>query len=386
MKNINTIFDYMAWRGDLTFAQDPFNEVDSVILSRSGFIDFQDIVPPPGSPDTVTFREAMERFDAMPEKDWYIGAIISEDTLNLARVAAQCPRYADAQLFAYENMVDEDKEMQFAAVTFRLSDGTLFVCFRGTDDTIVGWKEDFNMMFLSHIPAQERSAAYLNEVAHQCPRGDIITGGHSKGGNLAIWSAVHAEGDVRRRLVRAYSNDGPGFTKEMLESSAYLEIRDKCMNYVPQSSLVGMLRENDGNYRIIYSGESALLQHAPFSWAVERNQYVYLEERSAFGEHSDAAMRLWLDSMTTEEKHALVDDLFEVLESTGAKTLTELKDNLRKYLPVMVRTISEYEKDRRKQINRLLGRLLTTYIGVALPETLTERLEKWEEQQEKREN
>ena len=377
MKKIHTINDYMEWRGDLRFTQDPFNEVDSVILSMACFIDYQGIVPAPGVPGTVTFREAMEQFDAMPEKDRHFGVIIPDETLDLARNASKCPRYSDAQLFAYENVVDEEKEMQFAAVTFRLSDRSLFVSFRGTDDTIVGWKEDFNMMFLSHIPAQERAAAYLNFVARQYP-GDIRTSGHSKGGNLAIWSVVHANSDVRRRVVRAYSNDGPGFNKEMLESAAYREMRDKCITFVPQSSLVGMLMEHDENYQIIQSDQTGLLQHDPFSWAVERNRYVYLEERSAFGEQSDAAIRLWLDSMTMEEKHSLVDDLFEVLESTGAKTLTDLSENKMKYAAVMYKTISGYDKARRKRINRLMARLITARLEAALPENVTEKLEKWE--------
>lgn len=367
MKKINTIQDYLRWRGDLSLAVDTFNEVDSVILSMICFMDFAGIVPAPGESGTVMLRDAMERFDRMPEKNRRFGIIIPNDTLELAQQAAQSVRFGDAELFAFQNIIDETREMQFAAMTFRLSDGTLFAAFRGTDDTIVGWKEDFNMTFMSHVPAQDEAARYLNWVALQYP-GGIRTGGHSKGGNLAIWSVVHAGPNVQSRVIRAYSNDGPGFSKAMLESPEYHMMRDKCITFVPQSSLVGMLMEHDENYQIIRSAQTGLLQHDPFSWDVERNHYTYLTERSAFGEHSDAAMRIWINSMSAEEKQTLVRDLFAVLESTGAKTLTELTEGGLKYLSIMRKTIAGYDKTRRKNMNQLLARLISAQIEASRAE------------------
>ncbi|MBR4078079.1 MAG: DUF2974 domain-containing protein [Oscillospiraceae bacterium] len=368
MREIHTVFDYVDWRGDLTFAQDPFNEVDSVILSMVCFLDFSDIVPAPDQSGSITLRDAMAQMPREFEGDHRLGAILPDDILYMSHLAADSVRYGDAELFAFENTIDEEKEMQFCALTFRLSDGSLFVAYRGTDDTIVGWKEDFNMTFLSHVPAQERAAAYLNDIAAR-HTGPIRTGGHSKGGNLAIWAAVHCNAAVRGRILRAYSNDGPGFTAEMLASEAYQGMRDRCINYVPQSSLVGMLLEHDDNYQIIYSDKSGPMQHDPYSWAVWRNRYLYLEERSAFGEQSDAAIRKWLGSMTAEEKRELVGDLFYVLESTGAKTLTELSRNKKDVVKSMVKTLADMEKPRRKRINRLLTRLFAAGVESAAPET-----------------
>lgn len=368
MGEIHTVFDYVDWRGDLSFAQDPFNEVDSVILSMICFLDFKGIVPAPGESGCVTLEEAMAQMPIEFGGEYRLGAILPDDILYMSHAAAEAPRYRDCRLFAFENTVDEEKEMQFGALTFRLSDGSLFVAFRGTDDTIVGWKEDFNMTFLSHIPAQERAAAYLNDVGLR-HEGEIRTGGHSKGGNLAIWAAVHCNAAVRSRIIRAYSNDGPGFTKEMLRGEAYQSMRDRCINFVPQSSLVGMLMEHDENYQIIYSDKSGLMQHDPYSWAVRRNRYLYVDSRSPFGEQSDMAIRLWLDSMTAEEKQDLVRDLFEVLESTGAKTLTELSRSKKDAVKQVVKTLSDMEKPRRKRMNRLLARFLAAGVESAAPET-----------------
>lgn len=377
MKEINTVFDYIKWRGDLRFGQEPFNEVDSVILSMICFLDYAGVVPGPEEHGSITLAEAMTHFERSFSGDRRLGAILPDDILSLAHAAAEAPRYMDAKLFAYENTIDEEREMQFAAMTYRLSDDSLFVAYRGTDDTLIGWKEDFNMSFMSHVPAQERAAAYLNYVAG-VHTGKIRTGGHSKGGNLAIWAAVHANGAVRPRILRAYSNDGPGFTREMLKSQAYLSMKDRCMTYVPQSSLVGMFMEHDENYEIIYSAKSGLMQHDPFSWAVNRNRYVYLDNRSAFGEHSGASLRLWLDSMTAEDKQNLIEDLFEVLESTGAKTLTELSQ-AKGVMKSAMKTLAEYEKPRRKRLTRLLTRFLAAQVETAAPETeLMDKLEKLE--------
>jgi len=378
VKQIETVFDYIRWRGDLTFLQAPFNEVDSVILSMICFLDFAGIVPDSNGRGAVALDAAMSQIEKEYSGQRRLGAILPDDILALAHAAAEAPRYRDARLFAFENIIDEEKEMQFAALSFRLNDGSLFVSYRGTDDTIVGWKEDFNMCFMSSVPAQHHAAAYLNHVAGRHD-GPIRLGGHSKGGNLAIWAAVHCNPGVRSRVVFAYSNDGPGFTEEMLKSQAYLTMRDRCMTYVPQSSLVGMLMEHDENYQIIYSSKNGLMQHDPFSWAVERDRYVYLDSRSSFGEHSDAAIRLWLDSMSHEERRDLFEDLFEVLESTGAKTLTELTQTKADVVKSAVKTLSEYEKPRRKRIGRLLARFVAANVETAAPETeLMDKLEKIE--------
>lgn len=366
VKDMYTVFDYLYWRGDLTFAQEPFNEVDSLVLSMICYADFEGIVPAADETGYITLSEAMTQFSCPESKDKKLGIILPADIVDMVYAAAEAPRYRETKLFAYENTVDEEKEMQFGAISYRLTDGTLFVAFRGTDDTIVGWKEDFNMTFMSHVPAQERAAEYLNEIA-KAHGGLIRVAGHSKGGNLAIWAAVHSKLPIRQRILRVYSNDGPGFTEEMLQSEAYQSMRDRCMTYVPQSSIVGMLMEHDENYQLIYSNKSALMQHDPFSWGVERNHYRYVDSRSAFGEYSDNTMRIWLDSMSREERKTLIEDVFEVLESTGAKTLTELLET-KGAVKTALKTLMEYEKPRRKRIAKMLRRFFAAQMESAVPE------------------
>lgn len=361
-----TVFDYIYWRGDLPFAQEPFNEVDSVVLSMICYADFGGIVPTADESGYITLSEAMKQFNCPPTKDKKLGIILPADIVGMVYAAAEAPRYRDIKLFAYENTVDEEKEMQFGAMSFRLPDDSLFVAYRGTDDTIVGWKEDFNMAFMSHVPAQERAAEYLNEIA-KVHGGPIRVAGHSKGGNLAIWAAVNSDAVIRARILQVYSNDGPGFTEELIQSEAYQSMRDRCMTYVPQSSIVGMLMEHDEHYQLIYSNRNGLMQHDPYSWGVERNHYKYVDARSAFGEYSDNTMRIWLDSMSRDERKTLVTDVFEVLESTGAKTLTELLET-KGAVKTALKTLMEYEKPRRKRIAKMLSRFFAAQVESVVPE------------------
>jgi hypothetical protein len=226
--------------------------------------------------------------------------------------------------------------MQFCAMTFRLSDGSLFVAFRGTDDTIVGWKEDFNMTFLSHIPAQERAAAYLNYVA-SCHKGPIRTGGHSKGGNLAVYAAAKCGDLLQRRIVEIYNQDGPGFSETMMNDPGYRNILPKVRSYVPQSSVIGMLLEHEEPYTIIKSNQIGIMQHDPYSWQVLGANFLQVEELTADSRFLDRTFKNWLSQMSNEERSAFFDTVFELLESTGAERAGEIiqPQNVRAYLKTL---------------------------------------------------
>ena len=358
------ILEYLNWRGDILFPQLGVNNVDALIFSELSYIRYDGVITDALNV-SVSLGTVAKTILGMPEP---LSRCRTEKDLELLQAVANSPRFQKVGVTFYQSVFIPEEETQFAAVTFLLPDGSAFLTFRGTDSTLVGWKEDFNMSFQQSIPAQRLAKEYVQRFAatQEIP---LRLGGHSKGGNLAIWAAVHCNAGVRGRILRAYSNDGPGFTAEMLASEAYQGMRDRCINYVPQSSLVGMLLEHDDNYQIIYSDKSGLMQHDPYSWAVWRNRYLYLEERSAFGEQSDAAIRKWLGSMTAEEKRELVGDLFYALESTGAKTLTELSRNKKDVVKSMVKTLADMEKPRRKRINRLLTRLFAAGVESAAPET-----------------
>lgn len=348
------LFDYLHWRGDLSFQAAPFNEVDNIILSMMTFVDFSTATAGGALADLAN---AVNAFATLPKEQRYYGVIIPDTVTDMAVTAARTPRFAGTKICRYENIVHPERVEQFSAVTFLLSDGTVFVAYRGTDDTITGWKEDMLLAFTDGVPAQRQASRYLTETA-ACCKGKIRIGGHSKGGNLSVWAAVNAPAKVRKRILNIYSNDGPGFLPAFVEREDFLGLIDRIVTFVPASSVVGMLLEHGGTERIIASGQKGVLQHDPFSWIVDVDHFTYRKERSKFGRQSDKAVRDWIASMTETEKREFVETFFSVLDATGAETLTQLQKMPLTALAAAQHALSDMDKDKRGRFNALLKRLL----------------------------
>lgn len=325
MEKYGTVMDYLRWRGDLPLARDGFNEVDNLVLCIISYLNFRrfDDLKTTDPTGAVALPDVAAR---LTEEDEQLG--LSElDYIPLMRLAAETERFRDVRMFGFTHEWNEEKEMQFDAVSYLLPDNTLFVSFMGTDTSLVGWKEDFNMSFLSAVPAQERAAVYSAAMAAACPSRKLRIGGHSKGGNLAAWAAIHIPADLQKqRLLAAYNNDGPGFSHDMVETEAYRRVADKLHTYIPESSIVGVLLEHAEDYAVIDSSNRSIMQHEPMSWNVEGPRFVHLGQRSQMGKLSDDVLRQWIGSMTPQEREQFSDALFEVLSLSGkARTLDDLR-------------------------------------------------------------
>ncbi|MGI6167528.1 MAG: Mbeg1-like protein [Eubacteriales bacterium] len=353
---MGNLMDYMDWRGDVTFAGSPFNEVDNIILAMTTFVDFSGIVPEELDSEPVEFSAAMKEFEKVAHERNYLGVLIPASILNIARKAASCERFMNMKLKGVVNQVDEAEQMQFAALTFILTDGTFYVAFRGTDDTLVGWKEDIRLGFKTPIPAHNRAVQYLTEAA-ACIGGGIRVGGHSKGGNLALWAAVYCPGEVQERILNVYNNDGPGLFPEVLEQPSFLAIADRVISFIPQSSVVGAILEQGPICRIVKSNEDGIMQHDPLSWEVLGPRFVYLEERSKFGLHFEEAIKHWIYSMSEEEKAHFAEALFSVIDSTGARTLTELNRAKIKNFGQIMKALRGLDHDSRSMMLRTILKL-----------------------------
>ena len=226
-----TPFDYLRWRGDLTFARDGFNEVDNLVLCILSYINFRRI-DAVHTKDPAAAPTLAQVAPLLTDEDDQLG--LSElSYLPLLRLAAQTERFRDLRLFGYTHEYDEQSAKQFDALSFLVPDGTLFVAFMGTDTSLAGWKEDFNMSFLSAVPAQTRAVSYATEMASLCPALPLRIGGHSKGGNLAAWAAIYLPAELQKdRLLSAYNNDGPGFAQDMLDTPEYRRVADKLHTYI----------------------------------------------------------------------------------------------------------------------------------------------------------
>ena len=352
-----TIWDYLRWRGDLLMTQDGFNEVDNLLLCIVAYIDFRRITAL-RSFDPAHAVSMGEVCAQLTEADEQRG-LSPEDYIPVMRAMAATPRFRDVKMFAFEDSYDEERVMQFSAVSFLLPDESVFIAYRGTDTTLVGWIEDFNMSFMSAVPAQLRAAEYAREIAGRVPHFAVRIGGHSKGGNLAAWAAIHLPEKLqKKRLLAAYNNDGPGFDKSVLESDAFARVEDKIHTFIPESSAVGMLLEHTENYTIIDSTTVLLLQHEPLSWNALGNHFIYLGRRTEAAQLGDNVIREWLADMSKEERQEFVETLHQLLSAGGKiKTLEDLRSG---GLGSGIALIKEYagtDEKKRKMLSDLMGRL-----------------------------
>lgn len=349
------ILDYLDWRGDLSFAVVPFNEVDNLILSELSFLDYAGVAPQDFT-EALPFCDVMKHLSEFRDDDSVeTGILLPKDFLPLAEKAAKSVRFGEVRVCGFETRIDTRCEMQFAAVTFLLGDGTAFISFRGTDDTLVGWKEDFNMSFLSVVPSQSFAAQYLDRMATVYPQ-RLRIGGHSKGGNLAVYAAASASVLTQNRILQVYSNDGPGFSRSFLDSEGYARIRDRVRTIVPQTSVVGVLLEHECEYTIVKSTQAGLLQHDGFSWEVCGSRFVRVPDRTANSKRIDKTLKSWIASMNEAERAEFVDAVYTILCSTSAERLSDLFRD-KDALPKIMRSIT---KEQRILLQRTFRSLIYT--------------------------
>lgn len=327
-----TMFDYLKWRGDLSFTQDPPNAVDTLIFSSLIYIHYGGSVEKnPAEP--VSLQRAAEEFFSLPD---YATRMRVKNDLDLLHEASQTTRFGTAQLVNYRDLLIPEQETQFAAATFLLDDGSAFIAFRGTDNTLVGWKEDFNMTFQQTVPAQRLAQQYVREVAaeYSVP---LRIGGHSKGGNLAVFAAARSSPMVQQQILEVYNHDGPGFTKYMMGDPGYLAMVPRIKTYIPQSSVIGMLLEHEEPYTVIRSKSVSILQHDPYSWELLGREFITMEEITEESRFVDAALKRWFADMTNQERNQLVDVMFTLLGTGSVENVFDIihPKNIRTYLKTL---------------------------------------------------
>lgn len=322
------IFDYIKWRGDLSFRSDPPNEIDALVFSGLSYICFGPTLTDPPVAE-VTLREAA-RETLGPSR-----SVIKND-LELLKAASESDRFGNCILTHYVDRRIQEEETQFAAISFLLDDGSAFLAFRGTDDSLVGWKEDFNMSFQESVPAQRLAVSYVESFAQRYAM-PIRLGGHSKGGNLAVYAGARVDEQIQRRILRIYNNDGPGFGHHMMTNEGYLRIIPKIRTFVPQSSVIGMLLEHEEPYTVIRSDQVSLLQHDFYSWRLMADSFIRMEDITADSRFLDRTIKNWIAEMTPQERNTLVDALFGLLESGDVSNAVDIfhPRNIRHYLKAL---------------------------------------------------
>ena len=342
------MFDYLKWRGDIPFSQMPLNPVDGLILSTLSYIGFENIVSEEAQP-VITLSKAAEAFLSLPD---HSNRIRIRTDLDLLKAAVQAPRFQEVGMVFYRDELIPEEESQFAAMTFLLGDGSAFLAFRGTDNTLIGWKEDFNMSFQQTIPAQRKAVQYTHDVAIALPY-PLWLGGHSKGGNLAVFAAAKADPIIQKRILRVFNNDGPGFTEYLMGDPGYRAMVPKIQTYIPESSVIGMLLEHQEPYTVVKSRQVSIMQHEPSSWEVLGAGFITTEEVTENSQLLNQTIKTWLAGMSKEDRNAFVDTVFDLLGTGGIETATDIfhPRNVRTYF----RILGEDEELRRRLSGELAG-------------------------------
>lgn len=354
---MTNIMDYLEWRGDLTFSQSPFCEVDNLILSYLSYVNLDGIAPALQM-GAITIKEASELFF-----DLYTPEFLKADR-SFIRLApymlesmAKTVRFQNTRIQNYVNEIAVEEETQFSAVECVLEDGTSYIAYRGTDDTIVGWKEDFHLS-TGLVPAQKAAVAYLNCVAGNSTR-QLRVGGHSKGGNLAVYAAAMCDAAVQERIDTVYCNDGPGFLESFLEEPGLKRIQEKIQRYVPESSIIGMLFLHTAKPKIVQSSQKGILQHDGFSWQALGGEFLKTDQLNRKATLFNETLHHWIDNIDTPKREAVVDDFFAVLEATGAQTLTALQNGGIGYAKIMMKQVEKLSPDTKSAVDELLKSLFS---------------------------
>lgn len=357
MANIN---DYLEWRADVPFDLDPFNEVDSLVLCELVYTPFDGIVPGPGLRDKISIEEACKRFfDKYSDDEIMARNNMTKLAPFLMKKMCHSRRYGGMKLSGFVNEIDSDDQSQFSVCTFYLNDGSIFVAFRGTDDSLVGWKEDFNMCYSFGTGGQLKAVEYLNKNFYRTMK-TMRIGGHSKGGNFAVYGATYCKPHVKVLITDIYNNDGPGFVPEILNDPEYKGILSRVHSFIPSEAIIGMMMYNKFKNKIVISDQKGISQHDPMSWQVVRNHFEYAPKVEESSIIIDEIIKGWTDNVDYDTRAAFGDVFFSSLAASGATKLSQITSGGVRSVASITKEIQSLDKEQQTLIYDIFKKLLNT--------------------------
>ena len=352
MKNI---VDYLNEYGDRYFDDLAFNEVDGLILAQFSYFRWDKVIP--GfleDEDGVSLSEMALNID---EDYVYKSQLYPEDNEKLFEAMLRSKRYRDMRCNFYSDETNEDTQMQFAAFTCFPKGALPVMVFRGTDGTVVGWREDFNMAFSKPYAGQRLASLYVNQAALRI-HGDFILTGHSKGGNLAAFSSMNAVTGIRERIRNIYCYDSPGFRKEILSEYGYDAISSRIRKFMPQSSIVGILLEGAKDYVTVKSSAlGGAFQHNPYSWSVSDTYFEKADEIKRSSKVMKKSMNEWVMELKEDELEMFVDTLFDVISASGAKSVPQIMADKKAWLSAVREATANLDDEKKSNFRNIMKEL-----------------------------
>ena len=309
---------YIDWRGDLLFAEDGFQTADNIILSELAYLDLRPVFPE-GSKKEMTLQECAE---IISRTNSYCLKTVTGGMESFVYKACACPRYKDVIVRRYLDIYEEEKDMQLAAVEFVLNDDLSYVGFRGTDSTLTGWKEDFMLSF-TETAGQIYASVYLNRMLEEDR--EFYVGGHSKGGNLALYACASLPEEKRKKISRIYLNDAPGLAEEIMSPEKYQDLATKIIRFVPSFGLIGRLFPlSCGELHIVKCTEESILSHDLSRWKILGSGVEEADRFNAFSDYLCRAINEWIEKIPQDEREQFVEEVFNALSAGGAETIQEI--------------------------------------------------------------
>lgn len=315
MKNI---FNYISNYGNLSFSDEPFNDADNLVFSALSYVDFST----DADVNNLTINKIADIYFKNHTNSQIIKNITAVKTaIKILNLIKDTVRYKDLIITNYEYIFSD--VTQFCAMNIKINENTNYISFEGTDHLISGWKEDFELCYKFPVKAQELAIEYLNKNIKLSSK-NIIVGGHSKGGNLALTSSMYCKFWKRKKIIKIYNNDGPGLRKEQIESRQYKIIEKKLVHIIPNYSFVGLLLRHGNNYKVVYSYERGLIAHDLANWKIEGTKLVPAK-LSFLSQELDNGIIKWLDKYNDVDRKHFVDALFDICNRAGINNLLDYK-------------------------------------------------------------
>lgn len=381
----DNIITYAEKYRNKTYQEMPFSDVDGLILCQMAYYDFSDVPKDEEiwkestgediEKSTLEKKEKGIQGKTEEKKEEFTHAVseyMTKDTEillhalltrngdeELAEILKSGGRHGNLKIANFVDRIDSTCDKQFSAITYQLDEDKYFIAFRGTDNSVVGWKEDFNMTYQNTVPAQKEAVAYAIDMMERY-EGQFYLGGHSKGGNLAVYTAMMLPQEMQNRLCCVYNYDGPGFWEEVYASEHYKKIRPIIKKLIPQTSIVGMLMEEDDNYLVVKNKVSGFMQHNAFNWIVTGNHFALQKEADQTSNILKGALNRWIKGLEREERKQFVTVVFDMIYSLEITTLNEVAQNRKENTRKLLKQLSKVEAEEKKLLFSVIGRLIQT--------------------------
>lgn len=335
---ISYVYEYQNTK----MKEKPFNEIDALVFSQLSYVDFSEVFKGYPMKKSISMQKIIKQLDMKKVEDSILNGPKNK---RLLLALASSKRYSRLRIQYFVDYADEKSEVQFCAMTFKMW-RTNCIVFRGTDETFVGWKEDFNMVLQDEIPSQKAGALYLDDIVKRLS-GDIYIAGHSKAGNIAVYGLHHMDTKLQNKINKVYNFDGPGHPTRDVQ----VNLQDKIVKFTPPASIVGVLFDQEvSNRNIIKSKAVWLNQHDPYSWVIEHGEFIYLDNQKGTFVEVNRRILDWVETLTHEEKEQFIDGVYKLIQSCDLTTVDEFTRSWRMYSRELLKHFKDMDKDIRTHI------------------------------------